>query len=65
MYELTEEKLNEIMTDLENPIYWDKYILGNGFSRLQLRQEWDKETNNKIRNRIIEALITFRGKRNE
>lgn len=54
------DRLDSIMKDLEESNYWDKQLLGNGISRLQLRQEWDRETNNQIRDRIIQALIYYR-----
>ena len=54
-------RIDDIMNDLQDPIYWDLGIKGS-FRVLQLRQEWDKKTAIEIRDRIIKELVTVQEK---
>lgn len=56
-------RIDEIMKDLENPQYWDLFILGK-YRRLQTRQEHDRDICLAIRDRIIKALVTERRQSN-
>ena len=53
---LLDERLRSILMDLRVESYWDIQILNGDIGRLQLRQEYDRDTNYAIRDALRNAI---------